>query len=154
MPKHIPFLFISNIEIDKKMLNEENFHHLINVLRLKSYDSFVAVDNKYDGLIPTNELFQDLNYVDIIEARVKNVRQNGRLELSLRKEIPLQIDIDVKFILEKLAQNNGKIMLNDNSDPARIKETLNMSKSSFKRAVGRLFKERKIIITENGISLV
>ncbi len=116
--------------------------------------AFVAVNNKYSGLIPKKEFYGDYKCGDSVEVRIKKVREDGKLELSLRKEAYNQMDDDAIMILDRLTLNGGKLSLNDNSRPEEINAELNMSKSAFKRAVGRLLKERKVKITEKGIELV
>ncbi len=116
--------------------------------------AFVAVDDKYNGLIPNKELYGEYKCGDNVEVRIKKVKEDGKLELSLRKEAYNEIDDDAKKIMDRLILQDGKLGLNDNSKPEDIKSELSMSKSAFKRAVGRLFKERKIKITEKGIELI
>ena len=116
--------------------------------------AFVAVNNKYDGLIPNKEFYGDYKCGDSVEVRIKKVREDGKLELSLRKEAYNEIDDDATKIMDRLILKGGMLRLNDNSLPEEIKSELNMSKSAFKRAIGRLFKERKIIITEKGIEKI
>ncbi|SHH56271.1 hypothetical protein SAMN02745823_00299 [Sporobacter termitidis DSM 10068] len=111
---------------------------------------FVAVDNKYHGLIPNKELYGKLQIGDKIEARIIKVRQDGKLELSLREPAYKEIEGDARKIFEKL-KAKGFLPLNDSSSPERIQSELNMSKGAFKRAVGRLLKEGAIKITGEGI---
>lgn len=120
----------------------------------KDLGAFVAVDNKYHGMIPNNELFGICSIVDTIEARVKKVRQDGKLELSLRQEAYNEIEMDARRILDKLKSKGGALKLNDNSSPDQIKRELNMSKGAFKRAIGRLLKEGVIKITDRGIEMM
>lgn len=120
----------------------------------KDIGAFVAVDNKYHGLIPKNELFGVYNNGDIVDCRVTNIREDGRLYLSLREKSYIQMNEDAVYVLNKLKSNGGKLQLNDNSSPKKIKNELDMSKSAFKRAVGRLLKEKQIKITEKGIELL
>lgn len=120
----------------------------------KGMGAFVAVDNKYNGLIPQNELFNDIKCGDVIEGRVTKVREDGKLNISLRQKAYIQMNSDSQKILDKLNKNNGKIYLNDKSSPDKIKAELNMSKNAFKRAVGRLLKEGKIKFVDNGIEVV
>jgi predicted RNA-binding protein (virulence factor B family) len=116
--------------------------------------AFVAVNNKYSGLIPKKEFYGEYKYGDKVEVRIKKVREDGKLELSLRKETYDQIEDDAGMIMDRLALNGGKLSLNDNSSPEEINAELKMSKAAFKRAAGRLFKERKIRITERGIETI
>ncbi len=119
----------------------------------KELGAFVAVDNKYQGLIPNKELFGSYKEGDWIEVRVKKVRQDGKLELSVRSEAYNEIEGDAQRILERLKLNGGMLKLNDSSSPERIKAEFNISKAAFKRAVGRLLKEGAIEITGEGIKL-
>lgn len=118
------------------------------------FGAFVAVNNKYDGLIPNKELYGDYKCGDCVDVRIKKIREDGKLELSLRKEAYNEINDDADKIMDRLILNGGSLRLNDKSLPEDIKSELNMSKSAFKRAIGRLFKEREIIITDNGIEKI
>ena len=120
----------------------------------KSLGAFVALDNKYQGLIPNKELYGNFTEGDSVEVRIKKVRQDGKLELSLRKEAYNEIEGDAKIIMDKLTSKGGILLINDSSTPERIKAELNMSKAAFKRAVGRLLKEGAIKITDKGIDLM
>ena len=120
----------------------------------KELGAFVAVDNKYQGLIPNKELYGNFNEGDNIEVRIKKVRTDGKLELSLRKEAYNEIEGDAQIIIDRLKLNGGTLLINDSSSPERIKTELNMSKGAFKRAVGRLLKEGAIKITDKGIELM
>lgn len=113
--------------------------------------AFVAVDNLYDGLIPKNEIYGVFRLGDQVDIRITKVREDGRLYLSLRSKSYKQIDKDAEIILNKMKKNRGELNLNDDSSPKRIREELNMSKSAFKRAVGRLLKEEKIEFFNGGI---
>jgi predicted RNA-binding protein (virulence factor B family) len=117
----------------------------------KDWGCFVAVDNKYHGLIHINEMYSDCTEGDTVSLRVKKVRPDGKLELSFRESSYKEIENDAKRILEALKTNNGKLKLNDNSPPELIKSELSMSKGAFKRAVGRLLKEGAICFTDEGI---
>lgn len=115
---------------------------------------FVAVDNKYHGLILNKELYGNYTEGDNVEVRIKKVRDDGKLELSLRKEAYNEIESDAQKILDQLKLNGGFLPINDNSSPDYIKSELNISKGAFKRAVGRLLKEGVIKITEEGIEMM
>lgn len=119
----------------------------------KEIGAFVAVDHQYQGLIPYKELYGNQKCGDKIDARVRQVRADGKLNLSLTNKGKDQIEEDIALILEKMKSNNGSLLLNDNSDPELINKELNMSKRAYKRAIGKLYKERKINLTEEGIEL-
>ncbi len=118
----------------------------------KEIGAFVAVDNKYDGLIQKKNIFGILEMGDEIEVRINKVHEDGKLDLSLRERGYVQIDEDAQTIINKLKESGGSISLHDKSHPNEIRKELNMSKSGFKRAVGRLYKDGIIIIKSNGIS--
>lgn len=115
--------------------------------------AFVAVEDKYDGLIPKKEIIGAHEVGEKIEVRINQVLEDGRLDLSLRHRSYLQMSIDADTILEKLRENKGELKLNDKSAPEKIKKELQMSKSGFKRAIGRLLKEDMIEFTKSGIRL-
>lgn len=115
--------------------------------------AFVAVEDIYDGLIPIKELLGAHEVGENIEVRVSRVLEDGKLDLSLRDRSYIQMDTDAKKIIQKLKDNNAQLDLNDNSSPERIKNELEMSKSGFKRAVGKLLKEDMIEFTKIGIKL-
>ena len=115
--------------------------------------AFVAVDNKYDGLIQKKNIFGVLEMGEEIEVRINKVHDDGKLDLSLRERGYVQMEEDSKIILTRLKEKGGFLPLNDSSHPNEIKRELHMSKSGFKRAVGKLFKDGIIQITSEGISL-
>lgn len=121
---------------------------------IDSFGAFVAVDNQYSAMIPKNEIFTPIKVGDIIHARVKNVRDDGKLTLSLREKSHVQMDADAMIIEEKLKEAGGFLPYHDKSDPNQIKLEFNMSKNAFKRAIGRLYKAGTITITDKGIRLV
>lgn len=117
------------------------------------YGVFVAVDNKYHGLVQKKELTTRLKIGQQIQARVKSVRPDGKLDLSLRKKAYLQMDEDAEKIYKYIENNGGQLGYTDKAKPEVIREDFQMSKSEFKRAIGRLLKEHRIIIGESNIFL-
>lgn len=118
-----------------------------------SIGAFVAVDNIYESLIPKEQIVGVIAVGESVNARVSSVKEDGRLTLSMRNRGHLEMDNDGALILDTLQDNNGFIRLNDKSDPNDIMDTLAMTKSSFKRAVGRLLKNNKIEFYQDGIRL-
>ena len=86
-----------------------------------------------------------------ITARVMRVREDGKLDLSPRKKAFRQMDDDAELLLKKLDEAGGSLPFTDASDPEKIRETFGISKSAFKRAVGRLLKTEKIVLSDAGI---
>lgn len=119
--------------------------------RREGIGAFVAVENKYHGLVPEKELFRPLKIGDVVEARVSRVREDGKLDLSIREKAYMQLEIDAEMIAELLEEEGGFLPFHDKSDPEAIKREFGLSKASFKRALGHLLKEGKIEMTEEGI---
>ncbi len=119
-----------------------------------NFGVFVAVENRYSGLIPKREDFGNMKVGDMVTARVTKVLEDGKLDLSVRKKAFLQMDEDARMLLKKMKSNGGKLPFTDKSDAESIKKELGLSKNAFKRAVGRLLKEQKIRISEKGIEIL
>lgn len=116
-----------------------------------NFGAFVAVDDIYSGLIPKKELYGNIKIGDSVSARVVSVKEDGRLNLSLREKAYLQMDTDAQKIFSMLEDNGGKLPFTDKAAPELIREKTGMSKNEFKRAVGRLLKEGKIEIRPDSI---
>ena len=116
--------------------------------------AFVAVENRYYGLIPKRELYGDFHLGDTVEARVVKVREDGKLDLSPRQKAYVQMDEDAKQVLKAIDEFDGVLPFNDKARPETILREMKMSKNAFKRAVGRLLKEGRIRITEKTIERI
>jgi uncharacterized protein len=121
---------------------------------IDAFGAFVAVDNHYCALISTKELFRPLKVGDSIEARVIQVKEDGKLDLSVREKSYVQLDSDAELIYNKLKEASGFLPYHDKSDAEVIKDQFNLSKNAFKRAIGRLMKEGRITISETGITQI
>ena len=115
-----------------------------------NYGLFVAVDQKYSAIIPKNESYGDLAIGDCIKARVTKVREDGKMNLSVREKAYLQMNPDMEKILDLLDSYGGVLPFTEKALPEVIKRETGMSKNEFKRAVGHLYKERKILIEKDG----
>lgn len=112
---------------------------------------FVAVDGKYSALIPKREVYHTYRVGETIRARVAAVKDNGKLDLSVREKAFIQMDVDAAKLVEYMEKNGGRIPFTDKASPETIRGEFEMSKNEFKRAVGRLLKEKKIEIREKDI---
>lgn len=112
---------------------------------------FVAVDGKYSALIPKREVYHTYRVGETIWARVAAVKDNGKLDLSVREKAFIQMDVDAAKLVEYMEKNGGRIPFTDKASPETIRGEFEMSKNEFKRAVGRLLKEKKIEIREKDI---
>ena len=90
---------------------------------------------------------------DKVHARVTEVKPDGKLTLSVREKAFIQMNKDAEVVLKRIQENGGSLALNDKSDAEVIKAELGLSKNAFKRAVGHLYKARKIEILEDGLKL-
>lgn len=116
-----------------------------------NFGAFVAVDDKYSARIPVHEDYSFLKIGDIISAKVANVKEDGKLDLTLRDKAYLQMDEDAEKVMAVIEEFAGALPFNDKASPEVIKRETGLSKAAFKRAVGRLYKERRIEITEKSI---
>lgn len=117
----------------------------------KNFGAFVAVDNQYSALIPAKEFHGEYEIGDMVEARVTAVKADGKLDLSIRQKAHLQMDEDAQYVMQVIDEFEGVLPFNDKVSPEIIQREFKMSKNAFKRAVGKLYKEGKIEITENRI---
>ena len=130
----------------------ENDHVTGTVYQISdNFGAFVAVDDLYSGLIPRKEFFGQAQIGDRVEARVTRVKEDGKLDLSLRDKSYLQIDADAEKIMNVIGEFDGELPFSDKASPEVIKKEFSMSKNAFKRAVGRLLKEGRIEITDKSI---
>ena len=113
--------------------------------------AFILVEGKYSGLVPKKELYQKVSVGEEIEGRIMNVREDGKLDISLRKVAYVQMNEDAGRIEQRMDELGGILPFTDKASPEKIKEEFGMSKNEFKRAVGHLLKAGKIEITDQEI---
>ena len=118
------------------------------------YGAFVAVDNKYSGLIPKKDIHKPIMVGQKVSARIVKVLDDGKLNLSLYEKAYLQMDIDAALIMETIDSYDGVLPFNDKAKPEIIEQEFGLSKNAFKRAIGRLLKQGMIEIGENEIKKV
>lgn len=114
----------------------------------------VIVNKKHLGLIFRDDIYQDISVGDRLKGTVKKVRNDNKLDISLNQIGYRNIEPNAEHILNELHDNGGFLPVHDKSDPEKIKDLLQMSKKSFKKAIGSLYKERQIVIDGDGIRLV
>ena len=119
-----------------------------------NFGAFVAVDDMYSGLIAKKELYGNIQIGETISARVLQVKEDGKLDLSVREKAYLQISADAEKISALIDSFGGALPFNDKASPEVIRRETGMSKNEFKRAVGNLLKNNAIKITEKGISKI
>ncbi|NVK52328.1 MAG: DNA-binding protein [Flavobacteriaceae bacterium] len=115
----------------------------------------VLIDEEFEGLLYKNEVFQPLKEGQRIDGYIKNIREDGKIDVSLQPQgFKNVISIETQKIIAALERNQGFLALTDKSSPEEIKMRLAMSKKAFKRAIGSLYKQQQILITEKGIELI
>lgn len=125
------------------------------VIEYKSeYGAFVAVDNKYAALVPGKEIHSAIYPGDKIQGRVADVREDGKLNLTLQKPAKIQTRENAEMIVNIIESYNGVLPFNDKADTSVIEKEFGISKRSFKMAVGKLLRDGLIRITENNIELL
>lgn len=112
-----------------------------------------VINNRYKGLIYENEIFQRIKIGTRTKGFVKNIRDDNRVDLSLQKQGYANVEPNAERILEKLKANNGFLDVTDKSDANYVMYQLEMSKKTFKKAVGALYRQKIIRIEEDGIYL-
>ena len=112
------------------------------------------IDNKYEGLLYHNEIFQPLAEGDIKKGFIKYVREDGKLDLTLQKQGFGNVLDSKDLILQKLKAQHGILQLGHKSSPEEITRIFQMSKKVFKKTIGSLYKDRLIIVRDHEIRLV
>ncbi len=115
-----------------------------------NFGAFVAIDDKYQGLIPLKELYGNVDIGDTVAARVISVREDGKVNLSVREKAYLQIESDAQELIKLIESYDGVLPFSEKASPEVIKRETGMSKNEFKRAVGNLYRNRIIEITDTG----
>lgn len=118
-----------------------------------NFGVFVAVDDQYSALIPKNELYGGKKYQegDVVTARVSTVKEDGKLELSVRQKAYLQMGEDAEKLMEIIESYGGEMPFSDKAAPEVIRRETGMSKNEFKRALGGLYRQRRVEIGEKSV---
>jgi len=114
----------------------------------------VIINGKFRGLAYQNEVFETVSPGYKTKGYIKTIRPDGKIDVSFQKLGFEAIDDSAQQVLEALKQNDGVLRLNDNSHPEEIKSVLKMSKKTFKKAIGSLYKQKLIDINNEGIQLL
>jgi|688.fasta_scaffold198046_2 predicted RNA-binding protein (virulence factor B family) len=143
----------------KRFLNNDNHNLAIgNEVDCLIFDDtplgyLAVINNKHYGLIYHNEVYSNLRIGDTTQAFVKKIKETGEIDLSIQKIGFTHVNDQTDVILNHLKKNGGFLNLNDDSAPEEIQARLKISKKVFKKAIGILYREKKITIEEQGIRL-
>lgn len=115
----------------------------------------VIINGKHKGLLYKNEVYdEDVRTGDIARGYIKHIRPDHKIDVSLEKLGYDKVEPNSERILDELRASRGFLRLNDNSHPEDIKSVLQMSKKTFKKAIGLLYKQHRIEIKDEGIYLI
>jgi len=142
--------YLDNTDCDLKA-NQE-----VDLLVFEDFDLgyFAIINNKYKGLIYKNEIYSPIKVGDSLKGYVKQIKEGNLIDLSLQKIGFENVDINSQLILDYLKNHNGVIALHDNSDPDDIRRLLGMSKKTFKKAIGILYRQKLVKIEATQTVLV
>ena len=153
------FRIVASAKVDRYLSKEKAPYQPgeeVNILIWQKTDlGFKAIiENMYSGLLYDSEIFQTLHTGDTLKAYIKQVREDGKIDLILQTPGFEKVDDFSKTLYHYIADHGGRIGLNDKSPAEEIYDVFGVSKKTFKKAVGDLYKKRLILLHEDGIELV
>lgn len=154
------YRIVASAKVERYLSKEETPSYIadeeVNILVWQKTDLGykVIVENKFSGLLYANEIFQPIQIGDKLKAFVKLVREDGKIDLALQKAGFRKVDDFSVTLLQYIEEQGGSTPFNDKSDAEEIYQTFGVSKKTFKKAVGDLYKKRVIVIEQNGIRKV
>ena len=152
------YRIVASAKVDRYLSKEPASYEAgdeVNILIWQKTDlGFKAIiESKYSGLLYDSEIFQSLHTGDKVKAFIKQVREDGKIDLILQKPGFEKVDDFSKTLLQYIKDNGGRISLNDKSPADEIYSTFGVSKKTFKKGVGDLYKKHLIILQGDGILL-
>ena len=142
--------FLQNDNLTVEIYDEVS----ILVTHLTDKGANVIINGVHKGLIYLEDIFEDIRTGDRLKAFVKKIREDNKIDIVLQKQGYRSIEPNANYILDELKASGGFLPIHDKSSPEVIKETLGLSKKSFKKAIGSLYKDKQIVIKEDGIALI
>ncbi len=142
--------FLSNENLTVKPFEEVS----ILVTHITEKGANVIINGIHKGLIYIEDIFEDIRSGDRIKGFIKNIREDNKIDVVLQAPGYRSIEPNANYIREELEAAGGFLPLHDKSDPQEIKNQLGMSKKSFKKAIGTLYKDKQIVIKDDGIELI
>lgn len=118
------------------------------------FGTFVALEDKYSSMIPRHEDTTRLRIGDVVMVRVTGIKEDGKVDVTLRDKAYVQMDADAEKLMEIIESFAGVLPFTEKASPEVIMRETGMSKAAFKRAVGRLYKERRISLEDGKIRKV
>lgn len=142
--------FLNNEKIEVAKYDEVS----IMVTHITERGANAIINGKHKGLIYLEDIFEDIRTGDKLNAFVKKVRDDNKIDLVLQAEGYKSIEPNAQYLMEELKAAGGFLPFHDKTDPEIIKNELGLSKKSFKKAVGSLYKDKQITIKPDGIELL
>ena len=156
----VTYRIVASAKLEKFLSNEIPEYHKgdevdIMVCQRTDLGFKVIVDEKFYGMLFDKDVFKPLRKGDCMKAYIKQVRPDGKIDIMLQKESGRELveGASERVLQELFASEGGHLALHDKSDPDEIYAALAMSKKTFKRAVGDLYKRNLIVLTDSGIEL-
>ena len=148
---------VSSSKIEKHFRDPTDINEKDEVLALAFQKTDMGIkciiNHQTEALLFYNDVFRSINIGDCFNAYIKQIRTDGKIDLELNKSGQFVNKELKEIILDKLKENNGVLNISDKSDPKEIYAVFAVSKAQYKKAIGSLFKDRKIQISQNEISL-
>ncbi len=113
----------------------------------------VVINNRHWGMLYYNEIFKEVALGDRIGGYIKKIREDGKIDVALQKQGYAEVHDATEVLYNRIKENDGFLYLTDKSEPEEIYEELQMSKKTFKKALGALYKARRVTIDDRGIYL-
>ncbi|MEM7084622.1 MAG: S1-like domain-containing RNA-binding protein [Bacteroidota bacterium] len=142
--------FLSNEKVEVVKYDEVS----IMVTHITERGANAIINGKHKGLIYLEDIFEDIRTGDKLNAFVKKVRDDNKIDLVLQAEGYRSIEPNANYLIEELKAAGGFLPFHDKTDPETIKNELGLSKKSFKKAIGSLYKDKRIMIKPDGIELL
>jgi len=114
----------------------------------------VVINQRYKGLLYKNQIFSVVEPGDEVTGYIKHIREDKKIDVSLQQQGFANIEVNAQVVLDRLKKNKGFLALTDDSSPEEIMDELQMSKKTFKKAIGTLYKQKLILLEDKGISLL
>ncbi|MBM3440189.1 MAG: RNA-binding protein [Bacteroidetes bacterium] len=114
----------------------------------------VTINQKHKGLLYASDVFQPLRVGDRLKGYIKQIREDGKIDVAPGIAGYARIDAESEKVLRLLEEHNGYLPYHDRSDPEAIYDFFGMSKKAFKMTIGKLYKQRKIELTQTGIKSI
>ena len=152
------YRIVASAKVDRYLSKEKAEYQPgeeVNILIWQKTDlGFKAIiENKFGGLLYDSEIFQPLHTGMVLKAYVKQIREDGKIDLVLQKLGFEKVDDFSKTLLEYIREHDGYTPLNDKSPADDIYAAFGVSKKTFKKAVGDLYKKHLVVLQEDGIWL-